>query len=223
MRALCPCSTRHVTAVCCIHPIDVIPVLPAHGLPTPDFPAEASCLSCACVSIAACATTLRPSTGGALATLAAAWASFEYPRADIRCVTFGSPRTGNVAFSRASKYLVGSSYRLMHAWDPIPTVPPPKYFQHVKGRFWLRSSGAKSAKRPWCTFAAPLHGVRGLRLMQSVHELCLQAVKVMRIGGAIMLVEHLKQTRFIALKRISDVSVLQHQHAVKRSRISRRQ
>ena len=87
--------------------------------------------------------------GGALATLAAAWAAFEYPRADIRCVTLGSPRVGNKQFVVASKYLIGSSYRLMHAWDPIPTVPPPQYLKHVKGRFWLRGDKAKSTKRPW--------------------------------------------------------------------------
>lgn len=88
-------------------------------------------------------------TGGALATLAAVWASFEYPRADIRCVTLGSPRVGNAQFSDAAKYLIGSSYRLMHAWDPIPTVPPPQYLKHVKGRFWLRGDKAKDTKRPW--------------------------------------------------------------------------
>ena len=34
------------------------------------------------------------SLGGALATLCAPWCAIEYPKADIRCVTFGSPRVG---------------------------------------------------------------------------------------------------------------------------------
>jgi predicted lipase len=43
------------------------------------------------------------SLGGALATLAATWASFEYPEADVRCVTLGSPRVGNPAFVDACR------------------------------------------------------------------------------------------------------------------------
>ncbi len=34
------------------------------------------------------------SLGGALATLCAPWCAIEYPKADVRCVTFGSPRVG---------------------------------------------------------------------------------------------------------------------------------
>ena len=43
------------------------------------------------------------SLGGALATLASAWASYEYPDADVRCVTLGSPRVGNPAFVDACR------------------------------------------------------------------------------------------------------------------------
>lgn len=45
------------------------------------------------------------SLGGALATLASAWASYEYPDADVRCVTLGSPRVGNPAFVDACRYV----------------------------------------------------------------------------------------------------------------------
>lgn len=72
------------------------------------------------------------SLGGALATLAATWAAMEYPKADIRCITLGSPRVGNKHFVRITKYLTGSMYRLIHAWDPVPTVPPAGFFKHVK-------------------------------------------------------------------------------------------
>ena len=38
------------------------------------------------------------SLGGAVAQLAALWLAQRFPRADLRVVTFGSPRVGNRAF-----------------------------------------------------------------------------------------------------------------------------
>ena len=93
--------------------------------------------------------------GGALATLAAAWAAFEYPSADVRCITLGSPRTGNAEFVQAVKYLAGNSYRLINGWDPVPTVPPPGFFKHVKGRMWLHQGRCRLIKRPWCATGSP--------------------------------------------------------------------
>ena len=54
----------------------------------------------------------------------ATWAALQYPMADIRCITFGSPRVGNKAFKRAFHTLVGTSLRLVHGGDPIPVLPP---------------------------------------------------------------------------------------------------
>ena len=42
------------------------------------------------------------SLGGALATLCAPWCAVEYPKADVRCITFGSPRVG--AHNRPSAF-----------------------------------------------------------------------------------------------------------------------
>ena len=42
------------------------------------------------------------SLGGALATLCAPWCAIEYPKADVRCITFGSPRVG--AHNRPSAF-----------------------------------------------------------------------------------------------------------------------
>ena len=39
--------------------------------------------------------------GGAMATVAAVWMALQCPTADVRCVTFGSPRVGNAAFCEA--------------------------------------------------------------------------------------------------------------------------
>lgn len=94
------------------------------------------------------------SLGGALATLAGAWAAYEYPRADIRCITLGSPRVGNRTFCNAMKYLVGDVHRLVHGWDPVPTMPPPTGFTHVKGRMFLYKQKCRLMKRPWCVLPA---------------------------------------------------------------------
>ena len=42
------------------------------------------------------------SLGAAVATLLAPWAALQWPSADVRCVTFGSPRVGNQAFTNVS-------------------------------------------------------------------------------------------------------------------------
>ena len=42
------------------------------------------------------------SRGAAVATLLAPWAALQWPSADVRCVTFGSPRVGNQAFVNVS-------------------------------------------------------------------------------------------------------------------------
>ena len=54
----------------------------------------------------------------------AAWAALEYPDADVRCITFGSPRVANKVFSKAFNALVGTSLRLVHGFDPVPALPP---------------------------------------------------------------------------------------------------
>ena len=38
------------------------------------------------------------SLGGAVAQLAALWATLRFPRADVRCISFGAPRVGNHAW-----------------------------------------------------------------------------------------------------------------------------
>ena len=68
------------------------------------------------------AGTPRPSS--TLTGAGAAWAALEYPDADIRCITFGSPRVANKVFGKAFNALVGTSLRLVHGFDPIPSLPP---------------------------------------------------------------------------------------------------
>ena len=43
--------------------------------------------------------------GGAVATLAAVWAALQCPTADVRCITFGAPTAGNLAFAHTFRYI----------------------------------------------------------------------------------------------------------------------
>ena len=53
----------------------------------------------------------------------AAWSAIEYPDADVRCITFGSPRVANRKFKKAFHGLVGTSLRLAYGGDPVPNFP----------------------------------------------------------------------------------------------------
>lgn len=91
------------------------------------------------------------SLGGALATLGAAWAALEYPDADIRCITFGSPRVANKVFGKAFNALVGTSLRLVHGFDPVPSLPPSLMYKHVPGVIHIRRDDLLLKHRPWHT------------------------------------------------------------------------
>lgn len=73
------------------------------------------------------------SLGGALATLASCYFSFNYKQFCISCVTFGSPRVGSRSFVNCFNKNVEESYRLVNEHDPIPNLPSSLRFSHVKG------------------------------------------------------------------------------------------
>ena len=52
-----------------------------------------------------------------MATVAAVWMALQCPTADVRCVTFGSPRVGNSAFCEAFKW-VSTGALLLNACTP---------------------------------------------------------------------------------------------------------
>ncbi len=87
-------------------------------------------LCCVGKQLACCATLTKQLTlwlgtrTAALDCSGAAWAALEYPDADIRCITFGSPRVANKVFGKAFHALVGTSLRLVHGFDPVPSLPP---------------------------------------------------------------------------------------------------
>lgn len=58
--------------------------------------------------------------GGALATLAAPPCQLQWPSANVRCLTFGSPRVGTRALAHAVQWLCQASYRTVLPADPWP-------------------------------------------------------------------------------------------------------
>lgn len=87
------------------------------------------------------------SLGGALATLCALDLAAHTSFTSIHLFTFGSPRVGDPAFSKAFSKYVPDSYRLANLFDIVPLAPPnvykpPKqetvyYYSHVKSRWKL--------------------------------------------------------------------------------------
>ncbi|KAL3096531.1 hypothetical protein niasHT_028944 [Heterodera trifolii] len=66
------------------------------------------------------------SLGGSLAALAAAWVAKSGMTTveQIRFISFGQPRTGNLEFARHFDSLLPHKYRVVHSEDIIPRLPP---------------------------------------------------------------------------------------------------
>ena len=79
------------------------------------------------------------SLGGALATIASLFYKDMYPKININCITFGSPRVGDNIFSNLFDKLIQNSVRIINNNDPIPCVPTSLRFKHVKGVLWLNN------------------------------------------------------------------------------------
>ncbi|KAI5065351.1 hypothetical protein GOP47_0020046 [Adiantum capillus-veneris] len=86
------------------------------------------------------------SLGGALATLCAQWCQYvAYKKAQIWCVTVGSPRVGNTEFAQDFDMNVvkdGRSYRVVNKGDIVPYIPwigTPwsTVYKHVGGLMYL--------------------------------------------------------------------------------------
>jgi predicted lipase len=70
------------------------------------------------------------SLGGALATLAATCCKSHYPNYIVWCVTFGSPRVGNLEFSKYFNDVLDLSKRIVYG-DDILTKIPYYFYKHV--------------------------------------------------------------------------------------------
>ncbi|KAK3378430.1 Alpha/Beta hydrolase protein [Podospora didyma] len=77
------------------------------------------------------------SLGGAVGTLATAYLrKAGIPVAEL--ITFGSPRVGNSAFAKFVTDQPGAEYRLTHAEDPVPRLPPILFnYRHTSPEYWI--------------------------------------------------------------------------------------
>jgi hypothetical protein len=71
------------------------------------------------------------SLGGALATLASPLLAEKFPSISIQCISFGSPRVGNRAFSHWFNAKLHSNLRLANDFDQVPNLPFETFYEHV--------------------------------------------------------------------------------------------
>ncbi|KPM38808.1 hypothetical protein AK830_g7730 [Neonectria ditissima] len=81
------------------------------------------------------------SLGGAVATLAAAYLRKAGIPMDL--YTFGSPRVGDADFADFVSGQAGAEYRVTHAADPVPRLPPIIFgYRHTSPEYWLSGYGS---------------------------------------------------------------------------------
>lgn len=88
------------------------------------------------------------SLGAAVATLIGPWAALQWPAADVRVSTFGSPQVGNEAFAQAYRSLVGRQYRVVNEADIVPALPGFGSYVHVNHSLWHHNVELVAANRP---------------------------------------------------------------------------
>ena len=71
------------------------------------------------------------SAGGAIANIASLDMSYIFKNLNIKCITFGSPRVGNIHFIKTYNEKIVNSIRIINKNDIIPLVPPPIIYRHI--------------------------------------------------------------------------------------------
>ena len=72
------------------------------------------------------------SLGGALATVSSPILAGTLLDKKVHCITFGSPRVGNGAFTNFFTSNVHSSVRMTTDFDPVPSLPFETFYEHVQ-------------------------------------------------------------------------------------------
>ncbi|KAK4235701.1 hypothetical protein C8A03DRAFT_17590 [Achaetomium macrosporum] len=95
--------------------------------------------------------------------------STQWPHANIKCVTLGSPRVGNAAFCQRFNSSAIVCYRLEVDGDPIPTVPD-RFTQAVPGKLPASEQGWTDSDTRYYHVGVPiiLHEAGGRVLYNSV-------------------------------------------------------
>ncbi|MDD5358352.1 MAG: lipase family protein [Candidatus Nanoarchaeia archaeon] len=87
------------------------------------------------------------SLGSALATLCAVDIQYNLSGMDIQCITFGSPRVGNVYFQRSYNQRVPNTFRYVYKNDFFIHIPPKCIeFEHIGNMIQLGKPGCLSFK-----------------------------------------------------------------------------
>jgi hypothetical protein len=100
------------------------------------------------------------SLGAAVATLIGPWAALQWPAADVRVSTFGSPQVGNLEFAQAFKNLVGRQYTVVNEADIVPALPGFGSYVHVNHSLWSHEAELLAQNRsdaPISNFDWPDH------------------------------------------------------------------
>lgn len=84
------------------------------------------------------------SLGGALATIASLYYSYEFWNYPTSCITFGSPRVGCPSFANIFNKKITTSFRFVNDNDPVPCIPSTWHFKHVNGCKWLNQDKIES-------------------------------------------------------------------------------
>ncbi|KAJ7052004.1 Alpha/Beta hydrolase protein [Mycena amicta] len=82
------------------------------------------------------------SLGGSLAALAGITLQMTFPNTQVRCYTYGQPRTGNAVFAAWLDTLIGPErlFRVVHSNDGVPTMAPELLgFVHHTTEYWALS------------------------------------------------------------------------------------
>lgn len=126
------------------------------------------------------------SLGGAIATLAAAYLR-KIGGYKVDLYTYGAPRVGNEAFASFVTAQPGAEYRVTHADDPVPRLPPILFnYRHTSPEYWLATAlttyGIADVKV--CEGTANIHcnaGTVGLNV--DAHLYYFQAITACSDGG----------------------------------------
>ena len=84
--------------------------------------------------------------GGALCTLAAACCKSHYPNYIVSCITFGSPRVGNIEFSKYFNDIIDHSKRVVYG-DDVLTKSPYYFYKHVGDKLEIGNHDSSIIKR----------------------------------------------------------------------------
>ncbi len=84
------------------------------------------------------------SAGGAIANIASLDLSYIYENITLNCITFGSPKVGNIYFKKKYNKKISNSIRIVNNNDIIPLIPPSIIYTEIHEGLILENKNKKS-------------------------------------------------------------------------------